>query len=148
MGRVKQDILRKAEEVLSAESKSVKIVDLGCGSGSLLVPLAKEFPQHCFYGYEWDWLPFFLLSRRVKNLPNVHVFRKDFMKENLEDYSLILCNLGNGLEEMLGKKLSQEISEKAIVLSEMFRLSFLKEKEVFASNLYGLKVKIFLYMKS
>lgn len=147
-GKVREDILQKAEEILQREKEAVKVVDLGCGSGSLLIPLAKKFPHHQFYGYEWDWLPFFLISRRVKNLPNVFVYRKNFMKEDLRDYKLLLCNVGNGIEQELGQKLKQEISAEAVVLSEFFPLSFLREKKVYLSKLYGLNVKIFLYMKN
>lgn len=146
-GRVKRDLLQKAEEVLAGEEESVDVVDLGCGSGSLLVPLAKKFPQHRFYGYEWDALPFFLVKKRTGKLNNLHIYKKDFMKEDLSRYKLLLCNVGNGLEQELGRKLNAEISADAIVLPEMFRLAFLREKEIFPSRLWGLRVNVFWYVR-
>lgn len=141
-------MLFKAEEIIKCGGKILKIVDLGCGSGSLLIPLAKKFPQHHFYGYEWDMFPYFLANWRIKRLKNLTIYRQDFMKENLEKFDLILCNIGVGLENCLGQKLNREISEDAVVLSEIFRLSALKQEEVFSSKICGIKTNIFLYRKN
>ena len=53
-GRMKKVCLSEARKILAESKKVLKIIDLGCGSGSLIIPLAKEFPQHEFYGYDWD----------------------------------------------------------------------------------------------
>lgn len=147
-GRAKRDILKKAEEILAEEKASVNVVDLGCGCGSLLLPLAKKFPRHKFYGYEWDAVAFFLVRRRAEKFDNLFVYKKDFMKENLENYRLILCNVGSGLEDELGRKLNDEISAECRVLSEMFRLGYLRERACIPSGLFCLRVNVYQYEKN
>ena len=56
-GKIKEDILEEARKVLRKADRPLKVTDLGCGSGALLLPLAKEFPEHHFTGYEWDIVP-------------------------------------------------------------------------------------------
>lgn len=146
-GRVKKDMLNKAEEIISSHKSSLKIVDLGCGSGSLLIPLAKKFPESHFYGYEWDVFPYYLAVLKTRKVNNITIYKKDFMKDNLGKFDLILCNLGTGLEKDLGCKLNKEISKDKIILSEMFKLTELKE-EAISSTLCGIKSNIFLYRKN
>ncbi len=147
-GRSKRDILKKASEILEAAEKSFTVADLGCGSGSLLTGLAEKFPRHRFYGYEWDVVPYFFARRRARRFSNLEVFKKNFMEENLSSYDLLLCYVGSGIEEELGYKLNEEINENCLVLSECFRLAFLREKEAISSALLGIPVCIYVYEKS
>lgn len=40
-------------ELFNKSSKLLIVVDLGCGWGSLISELAKNFPKHTFVGIEW-----------------------------------------------------------------------------------------------
>lgn len=146
-GEVKKDMLGEAEKLISQFGRNMKIVDLGCGSGSLLLPLARKFPECSFYGYEWDVLPYYLAKVKSRNFKNLTIYKKDFMKENLSDFDLILCNVGTGLETDLGNKLNSEINTGAVVLSEIFKLGALKQKQIVSSSICGVKCSIFLYKK-
>lgn len=145
-GKIKKDIIQKSCDILLEERNTVKVVDLGCGSGSLLVPLAKRFPNHKFYGYEWDVFPYLLASFRAKKTNNLTIYKKNFMNEDMKSFKLILCNVGTGLKTDLGYKLNNEISKEATVLSEIFELDYLQEKEVIPSKMSGFKTNIYLYV--
>ncbi|MBR1778318.1 MAG: class I SAM-dependent methyltransferase [Alphaproteobacteria bacterium] len=125
----------------------IKVVDLGCGSGSLLIPLAQKFPQHHFIGYDWDKVPYFIAKFRSRKIPNIQLFNRNFMKENYSDVQLIVCYIGPSLKIPLGKKLYEELPEGAFVVSETFELDFLSLQEVIQANTLKIPTKVFLYQK-
>ncbi len=146
-GKIKQDILAEARLILQKSSKSLKVTDLGCGSGALLLPLAREFPQHEFIGYEWDIVPLTMGKIKAAGLPNIKFIKGDYMKQNYATMDLILCYVLKVTGEPLGKKLAQEIKPNCTVISEMFPLEHLEEVKQIASSIYGVPEKIFIYKK-
>lgn len=148
-GKLKEDILDEARAILKNAKKPLKITDLGCGSGALLLPLAKEFPNHEFIGLEWDIVP--LTMGRIKatmtGLKNIRFVKGDYMKTSHADMDLIMCYVLKVTGEPLGKKLSQEIKDNCIVISEMFPLKHLEEIKQVQSSLWGVPEKYFVYKK-
>lgn len=148
-GKIKEDILNEAREVLNKSKKTLKVTDLGCGSGALLLPLAKEFPEHEFIGYEWDFVPLTMgkLKARLLGLKNITFIKSDYMKVSHREMDLIMCYVLKVTGEPLGKKLSEEIKPSCVVISEMFPLAHLKELKQIESSIYGVSEKIFVYKK-
>ena len=148
-GKLKEDILDEARAILKKSKKPLKITDLGCGSGALLLPLAKEFPKHEFIGLEWDIVPLTMGKTKAKiaGLKNIRFVKGDYMKESNADMDLIMCYVHKVTGEPLGKKLSKEIKDTAIVISEMFPLYHLKEIKQVQSSLWGVPEKYFVYKK-
>ena len=108
-GKIKEDILDEARKVLKKSKKPLKVTDLGCGSGALLIPLAKEFPQHEFVGLEWDVVPLTMGKIKARGLKNIRFVKGDYMKTNHSDMDLIMCYVLKVTGEPLGKKLAKEI---------------------------------------
>ena len=146
-GQIKEDILDEARKILKASKKPLKITDLGCGSGALLIPLAKEFPEHQFIGLEWDIVPLTMGKIKAHSLKNIQFVKGDYMKTDHSDMDLIMCYVLKTTGEPLGKKLSKEIKDTTIVISEMFPLYHLDEIKQIQSSIYGIKEKIFIYKK-
>jgi len=148
-GKIKEDILDEARTVLKKSKKTLKVTDLGCGSGALLLPLAKEFPQHEFIGLEWDVVPLTMgkVKAKMAGLKNITFVKGNYMKESHKDMDLIMCYVLKVTGEPLGKKLAKEIKETAVVISEMFPLYHLKEVKQIQSSLAGIPEKIFIYKK-
>lgn len=148
-GKIKEDILDEARTILKKSKKSLKVTDLGCGSGALLLPLAKEFPNHQFIGLEWDIVPLTMgkVKAKMAGLNNITFVKGNYMKESHADMDLIMCYVLKVTGEPLGKKLAKEIKETAVVISEMFPLGHLEEVKQIQSSLAGIPEKIFVYKK-
>ena len=143
-GKLKTEIIKQASVFLAQHPKALT-TDLGCGSGTLLIPLAKKFPDHLFVGYEWDIVPYTLARYKTRKLLNITILRGDFFQQDLSKYDLVLCYLGTTIEEKIGKKLNEELKKGSLVIAEISKLSVLKlQKEI--SVFYGpLNTKIYLY---
>lgn len=146
-GKIKDDILDEARSILKKSKKKMKVTDLGCGSGALLLPLAKEFPEHEFVGLEWDVVPLTMGKIKARGLKNISFVKGDYMKTSHKDMDLIMCYVLKVTGEPLGKKLAKEIKDSAIVISEMFPLGHLEEIKQINSSVYGVPEKIFVYKK-
>lgn len=146
-GQLKEDILNEAREILKKSKKTLHVTDLGCGSGALLIPLAKEFPQHRFIGLEWDIVPLTMGKIKARGLKNITFEKGDYMKTSHADMDLILCYVLKVTGEPLGKKLAEEIKDDSIVISEMFPLAHLQEIKQIQSSLFGVPEKVFVYKK-
>jgi len=148
-GKIKEDILNEARSVLRKSKKPLKVTDLGCGSGALLLPLAKEFPHHQFIGLEWDIVPLTMGKAKAKmaGLKNISFVKGNYMKTSHADMDLIMCYVLKVTGEPLGKKLSEEIKDTCVVISEMFPLYHLEEIKQIQSSLAGIPEKVFVYKK-
>lgn len=146
-GKIKEDMLNEAREVLKKAKKPLKVTDLGCGSGALLIPLAKEFPEHEFIGLEWDAVPLTMGKIKGMGLKNLKFVQGDYMKTSHADMDLIMCYVLKVTGEPLGKKLAEEIKPTCVVISEMFPLGHLDEVKQIQSSIYGVPEKVFVYRK-
>ena len=146
-GKIKDDIIDEARKILKKSKKPMRVTDLGCGSGVLLLPLAKEFPQHEFIGLEWDVVPLTMAKIKACGLKNIKFVKGDYMKTSHSDMDLIMCYVLKVTGEPLGNKLAEEIKDDCIVISEMFPLGHLDEVKQIESSIYGVPEKIFVYRK-
>ena len=146
-GKIKDDIIDEARQILKKSKKPMRVTDLGCGSGVLLLPLAKEFPQHEFIGLEWDIVPLTMAKIKACGLKNIKFVKGDYMKTSHSDMDLIMCYVLKVTGEPLGKKLAEEIKDDCIVISEMFPLGHLDEVKQIESSIYWVPEKIFVYKK-
>lgn len=127
VGAPKKAVIEQASAFLK-QHPSAKIADLGCGSGSLLIPLAQKFPNHQFVGYEWDFIPYFWAKLKSHKIPNIKFLRRDFFKEDLSQFQLVLCYLGTGeIQKRIGSKLNNELSSDSLIISEIFQLENLRK---------------------
>lgn len=146
-GKIKEDMIEEARAILQKSKHKMKVTDLGCGSGALLLPLAKEFPEHEFIGYEWDIVPLTMGKIKAAGLKNITFIKGDYMKQDYRDMDLIMCYVLKVTGEPLGKILAKDIKESCVVISEMFPLGHLEEVKQIDSSIYGVPEKIFVYRK-
>lgn len=146
-GNMKKIALAEAEKFLSSSKHPLKVVDLGCGVGGLLLPLAKKFPEHQFVGYDWDFFVCQILKWRSRKLSNLQVVRDNFMHADLKKYDLLLCFLDTKAAEDLSLKMKQEIKDDALIVSSAFELKGMTPTEVFDAKSYGMPLKVYLYKK-
>ncbi len=144
-GKMKKVCLNEAKEILRAAEKPLKVIDLGCGSGSLIIPLAKEFPNHEFYGYDWDVVPYSIASFWARRIPNVQLFCEDFTKVDLREADLVLVFGGAKLFANWGDVFVKQLRQGAIVLAEVFEVKQLTPSKVLEAKSYGMDLKVYRY---
>ena len=69
------------------------IYELGCGWGSLVVALARAFPEARIRGIEMSPLPYWTARFRTRHFANVQLHRGDFFKFDVRDAQAITCYL-------------------------------------------------------
>ncbi|MES5048214.1 class I SAM-dependent methyltransferase [Rhizobium nepotum] len=100
--------------------RSAVIYDLGCGWGSLLIALAKAFPETHVKGVEISPFPCFVATLRTRNLPNASVVRKNFYKCDLADAEAVTCYLMPSAMPRLSKFLDESVRPGTAVVTVTF----------------------------
>lgn len=144
-GNMKRLCLEEARKVLNVKGKKLKIIDLGCGTGTLLLPLAKEFPEHEFVGYDWDWIICKIVKFRSKKLSNIKIICDNFMKADFEEYDLIMCFLDTRAAVDLSSKFKERLKPGTVVISSAFELKNLEPTRILDARSYGMPLKVFVY---
>jgi len=147
--KARQAMLELSNEIVidtSVERERGAIFELGSGWGSLLIPLAKMYPQRKIVGYELSILPWFTSHLLIKllGLKNVKVHRQNFLKADLSGASVIFCYLYPGGMKALEDKLKLEHGALEYLISNNFSLPSHKPiKTTLLNDLY--QSPIYLY---
>lgn len=112
---------RGREALLSLlPQQACRMVDLGCGDGTLLRHLARARPDCDFVGLEhapvmcaWAWIA-------ARGLPNLKIVRGDFWQHQLEDYAVVYAFLSPAPMRRLWDKALGEMSVGAQLVSNSF----------------------------
>jgi cyclopropane fatty-acyl-phospholipid synthase-like methyltransferase len=96
------------------------IYDLGSGWGSLLISLARAFPQAQVRGFEMSPLPYLVSRWRTRGLKNVRISRCDFFQCRLDDADAVTCYLMIAPMRKLANHLDRTLRKGARVVSVTF----------------------------
>lgn len=99
-----------------------KVVDLGAGVGSMLAPLAAQFPDIEFVGVENSPAPWLFGWLRTRGLRNVHWRYGDMWQTPLNEADLVYAFLSPAPMPQLKEKLTQELRPQALFVSNSFPL--------------------------
>lgn len=69
------------------------VYELGCGWGSLVIALARAFPEARIRGIEMSPLPYWVARFRTRKMPNVLLCQGDFFTFDLRDAQAVTCYL-------------------------------------------------------
>lgn len=119
-GRVKEAIINEAATILKDAQSQQTVMDLGSGWGTLLVPLAKKFPNHKFIGVECGFLPYQISVWRSRKLKNLVFLRYDFFKTDISKADLIFVFLLNSTMAKLTAKIKTEMKRESLVIANRF----------------------------
>ncbi len=114
-------------------------VDVGCGTGSLLVYLAKKYPQTNFVGIEIAW-PLFLITYSKKiffGCQNIELKNRDFFKCDFSDYNkFFVYGLTRKAFSRLSQKIKKECDSGTKIISYTFSIADLNliKKEKSGNN--------------
>ena len=118
-GKVKAAIIAEASSILKNKLPQT-VMDLGSGWGTLLLPLAKEFPKHNFVGVERGFLPYWISVWRSRKLKNLIFLRQDFFETNISDADIIFVFLLNSTMSKLTAKIKNEMKSNSLVIANRF----------------------------
>lgn len=126
-GKTYKTIIKKVSErikecELNDTFKPFKVVDAGCGFGTLIVPLAKKFPQHQFIGIEHSYIPFWIAKFRGRRISNMQIIHQDIFDYDFKDISFVICFLLPSIMDKFTKKCLQELQKKSYIFSNRFKL--------------------------
>jgi len=141
----KKKLLEEAAGYLNQARTKQNVVDLGCGNGALLVPLAKRFPHHEFYGYDWNTVAYVWAKWRTRRFKNVHIYRQDFMKVDLSEMNMAFCFLIKALIPRISKKIQKEMPAGALIFSELFPLEVNALKHKVEAKTFGFGLPYYVY---
>jgi len=122
-GKLKKAVLNEISKQLEKAADKQKIVDLGSGWGTLLLPLAQKFPQHEFVGIERAFTPFLISSWRARKLPNLSFVHDDFFKYDLAKTNVVILFLIGFMMPKVTEKCLKELPKGAMVYASRFSLT-------------------------
>ena len=127
-----------------------KIYELGTGWGTLLFPLARQYPDCQVVGFETSPIPY--LVSRIRQLycrlPNVVLERRDFFSVLYGDADLIVCYLYPGAMRKLQVKFDRELKPGTWVVSNTFALpGWTPVSVIEVRDLYYSKIYVYLFDK-
>ncbi|PLZ02124.1 hypothetical protein CY652_12170 [Burkholderia sp. WAC0059] len=119
------------------------VYELGSGWGSLVVALAKAFPDARIRGIEWSPLPYWVARFRTRNLPNVRLTRANFYACDLRDAHAVTCYLMMKPMKKLAGQFDRMLRPGTAVVSLAF---WFRERQVSATRQGpGLRGAVALY---
>ena len=71
------------------------LIDLGSGWGTLVIELARTYPDQQVIGYELSWFPWLIsiVRKYSLHLENLTLYRKDFKNAELSNSANLFCYL-------------------------------------------------------
>lgn len=129
-GKLKEAVLTELSKELENANTAQKVVDLGSGWGTLLLPLAKKFPHHRFVGIERALTPFYVSKFRARQLSNLEFVRQDFFTYDLSDTNIVMMFLIGFMMPKVTEKCLKELPKGATVLAVRFPLTGIEAETV------------------
>lgn len=109
-----------AVDALLPGQRPLRVLDLGSGTGALLVPLARARADCDFTGIETAPGPWLLSHLRAARLPNLRFSRDDFFRSSWSDYDVVYAFLSPAPMDAVWEKACAEMSAKSLFISNRF----------------------------
>jgi len=118
-----------------------RVVDLGSGDGRIVIAFAKKGLES--HGYEINPFLVWMSRRKIKKeklTGKAFIHWKNFWKENLSKYGIIILFQVGYIMDKLGKKIKKEAKDNAKIISHDWKFPNLKiSKKI--SKIYLYKIK-------
>ena len=120
------------------------LIDLGSGWGTLVIAVARKYPQQQVIGYELSWFPWLvsIIRKYSLRLDNLTLYRKDFKNAELSNASILFCYLFPEGMVALHEKLNRERLNEILIVSNTFALpscqptKVIRLKDVYQTPIY------------
>ncbi|MBS3962956.1 MAG: hypothetical protein KGZ80_00435 [Methylomonas sp.] len=102
------------------QERPARLAELGAGIGSVVIPLARRFPDLKIHAIEKAPLPWLVLRWRCRSFDNVEVLRQDFWQHSLKPYSVVYAFLSPLVMVRLGEQAARDMRCGGLLLSAAF----------------------------
>lgn len=131
-----------------------KIVDLGCGMGTMLIHIRKQYPSAELTGVEHNRLLYiiarvrFAFHRFVLRRKPVRIVLGDMFEHNIEEYDAIVGFWLTSFMPRLLEKFQQEAKENIVIVSHLFQMPSAGVKAGFQEQIIKGKRPVYLYRRN
>lgn len=132
-GKVKNSMLENIIQILK-KRKNQTVMDLGSGWGTLLLPLAQQFPNHNFIGIEHGWIPYLISKFRARKMKNIKFYRQNFFNTDISKADIILLFLLSHLMEKINIKCQMEAKKGTLLYVNHFPIPHIQPEKKFSLN--------------
>ena len=144
-GKEKKIIIDNVSNILKNSKKQMVILDPGCGTGALLINLAKNFREHHFIGIEWNKFSCWLCRLRARKLNNIEFICEDMFNYNFGDADIIVCFLMDPLMKKFGEKILHDNKKSQTIFSNTFKIPNLPLLEEIKTGKMFLFKNVYIY---
>jgi len=127
-GKVKRAMLKNVAQLLE-KRKNQTVMDLGSGWGTLLLPLAQQFPQHKFIGIEYGWVPYLVSKFRARKMRNIEFYRQNFFNADISKADIIFLFLLSHLMKKISTKCQTEAKKSILLYVNRFPIPDMEPKK-------------------
>lgn len=114
-----RETARVVADLLPAD-RSVRLLDLGSGTGSMLRNLAAAHPQSQFVGIESAFLPYLISRLATQAQPNCVIHRADFWVSKFGEFDVVYAFLSPVPMPRLWRKLNVELKRGSLLIANSF----------------------------
>ncbi len=119
---------------LTLQASTCEFVDLGCGTGGLLLAISRLRPDCNFTGIEHAPIPWLVASLRCWGQANCHVRYGNFWKLPLGQFQLVYAFLSPAVMLRLWTKVEEELNDGSWLVSNSFAVPEISETQVLTVN--------------
>lgn len=109
-----------AVEALLPARRPLQVLDIGCGTGALLAPLARRHPDVLFFGRESAPLPWAIARMSTHRQRNLRIERGDFFRIDWNDYDVVYAFLSPHPMAQVADKARRDLHPQAWLISKDF----------------------------
>lgn len=124
-----QRTLRIVLDILTIQPPR-RFLDLGCGTGTVLLPVARHFPQAECVGIECAPAPYLISRLRSLTCPNVRLLREDFWASDWSAYDVVYAFLSPVPMPQVWQKALQELPAGALLISNTFPIPEIAPRQI------------------
>lgn len=103
-----------------ARENAASFADIGAGVGTVVAPLARQFPGLRIQAMERAPLPWLMALWRCRKLPNVEVRLGSLWRGNLAGYAVVFAFLSPLVMARVGEKVRRDMREGSLFISSSF----------------------------
>ncbi|HRD35101.1 MAG TPA: class I SAM-dependent methyltransferase [Rhodocyclaceae bacterium] len=103
-------------------NRDIRFLDIGSGTGSVLIALARHRPGSRFTGIETAPGPYLVSRLMARGIPNLHIERGDFFEPSWAGYDIVYAFLSPVPMAAVWAKAQRELKPGALLISNSFEI--------------------------